>query len=164
MEKYYFGNTFDLAVPDWCKVIKRRKQSLPQISKSGAENHLQCAHLFLPVCCNSDNGILWSYFESEQAGNKGYALRTRRLETVSPVLVKPYFQTFWTIKPTVAGLDWDGYVQVSVSEQYCIPPSRDPAKVRTLYTQAQRVHIKPEIATQNPNPSQLDYAVTSFHF
>lgn len=34
------------------------------------------------------------------------------------MLIKLYFQMFSTIKPTVAGLDWDGYVQVSVKEQH----------------------------------------------
>lgn len=85
MKKYYFGNSFDLAVSDWCKVIKRRKQSSPQTSKrSGADNLSQCAHLVLPVCCHSGlyKDILWSYFESEQAGSKGYTVRTR-LGTVS---------------------------------------------------------------------------------
>lgn len=62
---------------------------------------------------------------------------------------------FWTIKPTSAGLDWNSYVQVSVSEQYCMPHSRDPSKVRILCTKAQRVHIKPEISMHNPNPSQI---------
>lgn len=91
-------------------------------------------------------------------------VRIRKLETASPVLVNPYFQTFSTIKPTAAGLDWDDYVLVSVSKQYCTTRSQDPAEVRMLCTKARRVHIKPEIATQNPNPSQLDYAVPSFHF
>lgn len=33
------------------------------------------------------------------------------------MLRKLYFQILGTIKPTAAGLDWDGYVQVSMQEQ-----------------------------------------------
>lgn len=122
LQKHFWSSSAWLMQSNQMELCKNTK--FPHRFPKAPVREVFCS-VFTCFCWNAANVIyittLWSCFESEQECNKCYTVRIGRLESECPVLVKPRAQMFWTIKPTVAGLDRDGYMHISVSEKYCVP-------------------------------------------